>query len=168
MIQKKICMIGAFSVGKTSLVRRFVQSIFTDKYLTTVGVKIDKKQTICAGTEVSLLLWDLYGEDEFQRMQTSYLRGSSGLLLVADGTRSATVDKALELKDRAVSSLGPIPHLLLVNKCDLATEWEVSPERMDALRQAGWQIRKTSAKSGEGVEEAFQSLTAQMMGERSK
>lgn len=106
MIQKKLCMLGAFAVGKTSLVRRFVQSLFTDKYLTTVGVKIDKKQVVCADKEVALLLWDLYGEDEFQRVQTSYLRGASGLLLVADGTRSATVDKAIELRDRAASALG--------------------------------------------------------------
>ena len=97
MIQKKICMLGSFAVGKTSLVRRFVHSMFTDKYLTTVGVKIDNKKLVYGDKEVSLLLWDLYGEDEFQRVQTSYLRGSSGLLLVADGTRPETVDKAIEL-----------------------------------------------------------------------
>ena len=159
MIQKKLCMLGAFAVGKTSLVRRFVQSLFTDKYLTTVGVKIDKKQVV---------LWDLYGEDEFQRVQTSYLRGASGLLLVADGTRSATVDKAIELRDRAASALGPIPHLLLLNKWDLAADWEVSEERITTLTQQGWQILRTSAKSGEHVEQAFQQLTAQMIGTPSK
>ena len=83
MIQKKVCMLGAFAVGKTSLVRRFVHSMFADKYLTTVGVKIDKKQLTHSGKEVLLLLWDLYGEDEFQRVQTTYLRGSSGLFLLA-------------------------------------------------------------------------------------
>lgn len=167
MIQKKICMLGSFAVGKTSLVRRFVQSMFTDKYLTTVGVKIDKKQISCAGTEVSLLLWDLYGEDEFQRVQTTYLRGSSGILLVADGTRAATIEKARELKDRAHSTLGPIPYLLLINKCDLASEWEVSTEQLLQLEQEGWQILRTSAKSGEGVEQAFLSITNQMLGTRS-
>ena len=90
---KKVCMLGAYAVGKTSLVRRFVHSMFTDKYLTTVGVKIDKRQVQHNGKEVTLLLWDLYGEDEFQRVQTSYLRGSSGLLIVADGTRLSTLDK---------------------------------------------------------------------------
>jgi len=168
MIQKKLCMLGAFAVGKTSLVRRFVQSLFTDKYLTTVGVKIDKKQVVCADKEVALLLWDLYGEDEFQRVQTSYLRSASGLLLVADGTRSATVDKAIELRDRAASALGPIPHLLLLNKWDLAADWEVSEERITTLTQQGWQILRTSAKSGEHVEQAFQQLTAQMIGAPSK
>ena len=168
MIQKKICMLGSFAVGKTSLVRRFVHSMFTDKYLTTVGVKIDNKKLVYGDKEVSLLLWDLYGEDEFQRVQTSYLRGSSGLLLVADGTRPETVDKAIELRDKTVTSLGNIPYLLLMNKCDLAPQWEVSPERLRQLAQSGWRILHTSAKTGEGVEQSFVSITAMMMGGATK
>lgn len=165
MIQKKICMLGAFAVGKTSLVRRYVHSMFTDKYLTTVGVKIDKKDVQHAGKTASLLLWDLYGEDEFQRLQTSYLRGSAGLLIVADGTRPATVDKAIELRDRAVSALGPVPHLLILNKSDLLPEWEVRPERLAELTGSGWQVLRASAKSGEGVEEAFAAITARVLGD---
>jgi len=163
MIQKKICMVGAFAVGKTSLVRRFVHSMFTDKYLTTVGVKIDKKLVMHAGKEVTLLLWDLYGEDEFQRVQTTYLRGSSGLLIVADGTRPETVEKAVELRDKTFASIGPVPHLLLMNKCDLAPQWEVRPERLRQLAQSGWQLQNTSAKTGEGVEQAFSTVTSQML-----
>ena len=168
MIQNKICMLGSFAVGKTSLVRRFVHSMFTDKYLTTVGVKIDTKKLVYGDKELSLLLWDLYGEDEFQRVQTSYLRGSSGLLLVADGTRPETVDKAIELRDKTVASLGNIPYLLLMNKCDLAPQWEVSPERLRQLGQSGWKILHTSAKTGEGVEQSFLSITAMMMGGAAK
>ncbi|MBL9043626.1 MAG: GTP-binding protein [Myxococcales bacterium] len=164
MIQKKVCMLGAFAVGKTSLVRRFVHSMFADKYLTTVGVKIDKKQLTHSGKEVLLLLWDLYGEDEFQRVQTTYLRGSSGLFLVADGTRPDTVEKAIELRDKALASLGNVPHVLLMNKCDLSPQWEVRPERLRQLTESGWQIQRTSAKTGEGVEQAFASLTEQMLG----
>ena len=87
MIQKKICMIGASGVGKTSLIAKFVHSMFSDKYLTTVGVKIDKKTVSVDGAEVMLMIWDLAGDDDFQRLQISYLRGTSGYLLVADGTR---------------------------------------------------------------------------------
>ncbi|MBL9003238.1 MAG: GTP-binding protein [Myxococcales bacterium] len=165
MIQKKLCMLGAFAVGKTSLVRRYVHSMFTDKYLTTVGVKIDKKDVQHAGKTASLLLWDLYGEDEFQRLQTSYLRGSAGLLIVADGTRPATVDKAIELRDRALSALGPLPYLLILNKSDLLSEWEVRPERIDELSRSGWEILRASAKTGEGVEDAFSTITARMLGD---
>ncbi len=79
MIQKKICMLGGYAVGKTSLVQRFVKGIFSEKYLTTVGVKIDKKVVQVGGREVSLILWDLHGEDDFQQVQMSYMRGGFGL-----------------------------------------------------------------------------------------
>ena len=100
MIQKKICMLGAFAVGKTSLVQRFVKSLFSDRYLTTVGVKIDKKIVTVGDTEVSLVLWDLAGEDEFQSVQTSYLRGASGYLLVIDGTRALPPEDQQEIAVR--------------------------------------------------------------------
>ena len=91
MIQKKICMLGSFAVGKTSLVSQFVSSIFSDKYLSTVGVKIDKKTDHGRRPARStLMLWDIYGEDGFQTVQKSYLRGASGYLLVVDGTRFDT------------------------------------------------------------------------------
>ena len=70
MIQKKICMLGGFAVGKTSLVARYVTSMFSEKYLTTVGVKIDKKQVAVDGRDVTLMLWDIYGQDDFQDVQT--------------------------------------------------------------------------------------------------
>jgi len=76
MIKKKICMLGVFAVGKTSLVQRFVKSMFSEKYLTTVGVKIDKKTIEVKGKIVELMLWDLQGEDEFQKLNATYLRGA--------------------------------------------------------------------------------------------
>ena len=82
MIQKKVCMIGSFAVGKTSLVAQFVHSIYREQYLTTVGVKIDKKLVRVGDADVSLILWDLHGEDEFQKIRTAYLRGSSGFIFV--------------------------------------------------------------------------------------
>ena len=100
MLQKKICMLGSFAVGKTSLVRRYVEGIYSDAYHTTVGVKVDKKVMHQDATEVTLVLWDIYGEDEFQKIRWTYLRGASGYLLVADGTRRATLEKALTLEQR--------------------------------------------------------------------
>jgi len=100
MIQKKVCMVGTSGVGKTSLVAKFVHSIFSDKYLTTVGVKIDKKTVAVDGNEVMLMIWDLAGDDDYQRLQTSYLRGTSGYLLVADGIRQITLDQAIEIQAR--------------------------------------------------------------------
>jgi small GTP-binding protein len=79
-------MLGGFSVGKTSLIKRFVESVFSEKYLTTVGVKIDTKTVDVQGRSVNLILWDIAGEDDTATIRMSYLRGCSGYLLVADGT----------------------------------------------------------------------------------
>jgi small GTP-binding protein len=158
MIQKKICMIGTSGVGKTSLVAKFVHSLFSDKYLTTVGVKIDKKTVSVNGAEVTLMIWDLAGDDDYQRLQTSYLRGTSGYLLVADGTRAITLDQAIEIQGRVTEAAGPLPFLLVLNKVDLAAQWEIDETRMDELTARGWKPVKTSAKDGPGVEEAFVEL----------
>lgn len=165
MIKKKICMLGVFAVGKTSLVQRYVRSIFSDKYLTTVGVKIDKKTVVLSGQQVDLMLWDLQGEDEFQKVQMSYVRGSSGYLLVADGTRASTLEGALRLKDQVDQEVGKAPFLLLVNKADLIDEWELDDGQFANLSTEDWTIMRTSAKTGEGVEEAFRNLAAKIMEE---
>jgi small GTP-binding protein len=165
MIKKKICMLGAFSVGKTSLVQRFVKSIFSDKYLTTVGVKIDKKEANVKGKDVEMLLWDIYGEDEFQKVRTSYLRGASGYFLVIDGTRKNTLDTAFVLKERAEEAVGKIPFILVFNKADIEDEWEIEGKTIDDLTEKGFTVIRTSAKTGMGVEEAFTTLAEKMIGD---
>ena len=158
MLQKKICMLGAFGVGKTSLVRRFVDTIFSDNYLTTVGVKLDKKTLVVGAETVNLILWDIAGEDDTSAVRTTYLRGSAGYLLVADGTRESTLDVACSIHSRAEAEIGRVPFMLLVNKCDLRSEWAISDSRLDELADLGWTIRPTSAKTGESVEAAFQEM----------
>lgn len=162
MIQKKVCMLGGFAVGKTSLVRRFVHSIFSDKYLTTLGVKIDRKVVSVRGRALNLMLWDIHGEDEFAGIIHTYLRGTSGFLLVVDGTRRATLDTAVTLQQRVVDTAGDVPFVLLLNKVDLREEWDIEEPALARLRQAGWSVRDTSAKTGQGVEEAFLALAEQL------
>src|SRR6187431_2669285 len=162
MLQKKICMLGGFGVGKTSLVSRFVTSIFSDTYLTTIGVKIDKKSIAVDAHEMTLMLWDIYGQDEFQTVRDSYLRGASGYLLVADGTRHATLETAAALQQKAESVVGRVPFLLLLNKADLIREWQVDEQALMRLVDRGWTVVKTSAKTGAGVEGAFTKLASQM------
>ncbi|WP_394826501.1 Rab family GTPase [Pendulispora albinea] len=157
--KQKICMLGATGVGKTSLVARFVHSIFSDVYRTTVGVTIDKTRVHVAGHDVDLVMWDLSGEDEFQSVQLSYLRGAAGYLLVADGTRRDTVSTALSLQESAVAVVGNIPLVLVLNKADVASSWDIGDDIGDRLAEKGWPIVKTSAKSGDGVERAFVGLT---------
>jgi len=164
MLQKKVCMLGSLAVGKTSLVRRFVESIYSDVYQTTVGVKIDKKNVKVGEKEVSLVLWDIYGEDDYQKMRWTYLRGASGYLLVADGTRKATLEKAASLEQRVREEVGAIPFVLVINKSDLFRDWELDPELESQLAAQGWNILHSSAKTGEGVEESFSLLARKMLG----
>ena len=162
MIQKKICMLGGFAVGKTSLVARFVSSIFSDKYLTTIGVKIDRKPIVLEQSTINMVIWDVAGEDEFQTVQRSYLRGSSGYLLVADGTRASSFETALQLQKKAEDTVGAVPFILALNKVDLAAEWQIDPRAYTRLAEQGWTITRTSAKTGDGVEETFQALARRM------
>jgi len=163
MLQKKICMVGAFATGKTSLVAKYVHSIFSENYQTTVGVKIDKKIVNIGGNELSLILWDLYGEDDFQKLRLSYLRGSSAYLLVVDGTRHETLEKAFSLQSKVEESIGNVPFLLVINKSDLTDEWEIEIEEMDKIIERGWTVIQTSAKTGLGVEEIFQNIAEKIM-----
>jgi small GTP-binding protein len=155
-------MLGGFSVGKTSLVKRYVESVFSEAYLTTVGVKIDRKTVELPDRIVHLVLWDLAGEDEVASLRLSYLRGASGYLLVADGTRPATLDVALSLQRRVEAEQGPLPFSLLLNKHDLAGLWAVADAEIDGLRRSGWRVRPSSALTGESVEEAFTELAARV------
>lgn len=160
MIQKKICLLGGFGVGKTSLVARYVHSIFSDKYLTTLGVKIEKKSVAVDTDHVELIIWDLHGDDEFQRVNMSYVRGASGYLLVADGTRRHTIDTAFALHEAAQRAIGKVPFILAINKADLADSWEIDPT---TLERFGVPVVRTSAKSGDQVEDTFATLARAMV-----
>lgn len=156
-------MLGTFAVGKTSLVRRFVESIYSEEYHTTIGVKIDNK-TIHVGEKLlTMMLWDIYGWDDFQTLRMEYLRGMSGYLLVADGTRRSTVDDALSIAQNVERGFEKTPFVFLLNKKDLADEWEVDSEMEKRIAERGWTVMRSSAKTGEGVEEAFNKLARAML-----
>ena len=159
MIQRKVCLIGSFAVGKTSLLQRFVYARFDNKYLTTVGVKIDRKIVDLPNGSVSLILWDLAGEDEFQSLQTSYLRGATGFLVVIDSTRNETLQQARMHLEYLETSHPQAAKLVLVNKVDLADAWDLEEEVLASV-QRGYTVLRTSAKTGEHVEEAFHHLAS--------
>jgi small GTP-binding protein len=163
MLKHKVCMLGAFAVGKTSLVRRFTTEAFSEKYLTTVGVTIEKKPVAVDGDEVSLLIWDIQGEDQISKVPMSYLRGASGYLLVVDGTRGQTLETAISLHDRARAELGDVPFVILLNKCDLRHEWQLEESAVSRLRSRGWRVIPTSARTGLGANEAFQTLATDIV-----
>lgn len=162
MIQKKICVLGPSSVGKTSLIRRYVEGIFSGNYLTTIGVKIDKKIVNLANNNVELLVWDIEGTDIFSGFNKRYLRGASAFILVVDQSRRSSVLDAIELFN-LVKSSHDIPAFLAINKSDL--ENQLTDEDRQALMNLsidGMVI--TSAKSGSHVETLFSKIANNLAG----
>lgn len=158
-IQKKVCLLGDFAVGKTSLVRRFVEGRFDDRYLSTIGVKISRKTMTRAEYILNLLVWDLAGGDEHSDSGTGYLRGAAGALIVCDLTRHETL-AGLHHYTRQLRLINAQAHIvLLANKVDLTAERQVSEDELSLLaNQLGCPYLLTSAKTGEGVQEAFEQL----------
>jgi small GTP-binding protein len=162
----KICLIGATAVGKSSLVARFARSTFSEEYRTTIGVKIETRRIQRNGRDFELVVWDLSGEDEFQTVQPSYLRGAWGYLLVVDGTRKETKDVALVLAERVARSIGRIPHVVVLNKKDQVASWDLSDRDLEAFRRSGAPIIETSARTGAGVALAFDRLVDAILEEQ--
>ncbi len=165
LITKKVCVIGDFAVGKTSTVARCVHNVFSEKYLTTVGVKIDTKEVTHpdSGDVIKMIIWDIAGTDRFSAVEFSYLRGSSGFLLVIDGTRSNTLDVARRLRDEAAERYGDLPFVTLINKSDLHGDWEVNEADIAQLKSDGYSPLLTSARSGENVEQALSLLALKVV-----
>ncbi len=163
VLSKKVCLIGDFAVGKTSLVARFIHNVFSDKYLTTLGVKIDTK-TVEPETGVSLkmIIWDIAGADRLSTADRNYLRGADAYLLVVDGTRRDTLIAALDLKQAVDRMLGDIPFVLLVNKSDLQSDWEITTQDIDLLKDRNWAVLTSSAMQGDNVELAFTLLAEEL------
>lgn len=164
MIKKKVCLLGSFRVGKSSLIRKYVLNIFSEEYLTTIGVKVDKKVIILdSGEEFMFIIWDLEGREDFDRVADTYLRGMSGYFLVADGTRKETLENLYQTKN-AVNALFPdVPSIILLNKADLEKDWVLKESDYQHFIEEKIPVLKTSALTGLGVEEAFRLLAGKMM-----
>ncbi|MEK7730079.1 MAG: Rab family GTPase [candidate division KSB1 bacterium] len=164
MIQKKVCILGMFGVGKTSLVRRFVQQEFGEKYLTTLGVKVDHKLVAVENERVNLLLWDIAGQEEESSVIANYFRGAHGALIVYDLTRP---DSAQTLREYCERFLRVTPKAKLVfvgNKSDLVEASKAAVlDFGQILGQKSVAHFFTSAKTGDNVEPAFIKLTQMLL-----
>lgn len=165
--QKKVCLLGEFAVGKTSLVRQFVEGRFDDRYLSTIGVKISRRVISRPHHTVNLLVWDLAGGDDFGLVPSGYLRGAAGAILVCDLTRPVTL-LALNGYVAQLRALGrDIPLVLAANKVDLMAEREIGDDDLAAASDHwGAQLLLTSAKTAVGVADAFETLANQMMSDQ--
>ncbi len=153
MQKRKICMVGDFAVGKTSLTQRFVNNSFSEKYLTTIGVKIDNVVV----DDTKLIIWDVAGRDSLSPINTNYLSGAAGIVMVADGTRPETVESLHTLAEMVVEKIGQVPCVVAINKYD-HNAFKLDDEQQNKLTSQGWDIFKTSALTGDKVPELFQVL----------
>ena len=90
---KKVVLVGHFGVGKSSLMRRYVQNTFSDNYIVTIGVHILKKEIKIDEEDLTLIIWDIEGKDDIQKVRSSYLLGTSGFIYVIDPTRIQTYER---------------------------------------------------------------------------
>ncbi|MBW4550324.1 MAG: GTP-binding protein [Aphanocapsa sp. GSE-SYN-MK-11-07L] len=167
VISKKICMVGDFGVGKTSLVRRFLDRQFSDHYLSTIGVKISRKLIpVPTDQDLQLIIWDIEGKTQFQSITPHYLEGAMGAVIVADLNRPETIEHIqshIQLLTSVNSST--IPCLVALNKVDTITksgqersviaELEVHPQVVT--------VCQTSAKTGQCVDQMFESLAQRLL-----
>jgi small GTP-binding protein len=170
LISQKICLVGDFSVGKTSLIRRFVEGKFSDTYLSTVGVKISRKlveiQQENQQQMVQLLIWDIEGHTKFKSIAPSYLQGAKGAIIVGDLNRQETIDRIAEHLELFLSINPKGVSIIALNKADLASEEKL--ERLLQLNNFSEEERviaiyATSAKTGEYVDEMFEKLALGML-----
>jgi small GTP-binding protein len=165
---KKICLLGDFAVGKTSLVRRFVDNQFSDEYLSTIGVKLSRKlvqvpRIIGTPIHMQLVLWDLEGKEDFSSTSSSYLRGASGAIIVGDQTRPETM---VNTRNHIKVFLSVNPQACIVIACNKDDVREKErPPIMPAFEghERVVLVQQTSAKIGNGVANLFEALSKKLI-----
>ncbi|WP_298303082.1 Rab family GTPase [Flavobacterium sp.] len=157
---KKVVLVGHFGVGKSSLMRRFVQNTFSDNYIVTIGVHILKKEIKIEELNLTLVIWDIEGKDDIQKVRSSYLLGTSGFIYVIDPTRSQTYERFNEEIDFLKTTYPTSKIVSVANKSDLIDIEEFKK----VLEQKNISIDYfASAKEGIEVENLFQTIGLKMV-----
>ncbi len=171
--RRKICLLGDAAVGKTSLIKRYVEDKFDDKYIVTLGTKVTMRELVVQGSEkdpsvkVTLMIWDILGQREYKRLQTSFYKGSNGALVVADSTRRETLESINGWILSLFNTVGKVPVLILLNKSDLTDQSAISPAEVDDIaKKYETSFLTTSAKTGENVDLAFQKISETLVFKR--
>ncbi len=162
----KVCLLGDGAVGKTSLIRRYVENMFTDDYLLTIGTRTSKKKVIIKKPELqkdfylTLIIWDIMGQISFRKLlHPSYLKGAKGALLVCDLTRNETLEHLDDWIDSLYVEGHVMPSVFVANKSDLEGQTEFGLAEVEKVASANDSpFFTTSAKTGENVENAFKVL----------
>jgi small GTP-binding protein len=166
-VKKKICLLGDSAVGKTSLIRKFVVGKYDDKYLSTLGTKVSKKTITFEANKIKLtmMIWDLTGQTEFHHIHASAFKNAEGALVVGDITRRETIENLENWISALYNTNGEVPILILGNKFDLLGVAEINEEQLKSrASKLGFRCMLTSAKTGENVESAFETIGMMIMG----
>lgn len=158
-IKKKVCLLGTFGVGKTSLVRQYVYNVFEESYLSTIGVSISQKHlTLKSNQEVELLIWDIEGHEKFSPVVENYYTGAAGAILVADLTRPESLD-GLDSIYSGFRSVNPQAQFVFcANKDDLQYTPQTLAKFADWSNKTDILFFKTSAYNNKNVALAFEQL----------
>jgi small GTP-binding protein len=172
-LRKKVCLLGDAAVGKTSVIRRFVFNQFEEKYITTIGTNVSKKDlklvlqdqnSVNQNYDMTLAIWDIIGQRELQSFNLNYFRNANGGIVICDITRRDTLDSLMMWTSSFFNTIGEVPLVFLINKFDLAQQAEF---QVDELGQIAAQFNApfftTSALTGENVEHAFYALSERMI-----
>ncbi|MEM3341903.1 MAG: Rab family GTPase [Thermoplasmata archaeon] len=172
LLTKKICMLGDPGVGKTSLVARFVLNSYDDKYISTIGTKVSKKDILFNDPQndrvinVRLMIWDIAGQNSYQFAKVAFLKGSHGALLVADTTRGDTLTNLNGWIEALEKVTGPVPKVFLGNKADLTEMREFGEKEIaEIAKKYNTTGYITSCKTGDNVETAFREIATVFMKE---
>jgi small GTP-binding protein len=163
-ILKKIVLLGDGSVGKTSLVARYVVNKFDDKYITTIGTKVSRKdiQIIKPNLIINLrmMIWDILGQKEYSKIRSASLSGAQGVILVGDLSRPETVKSLSDFWLKEVKTVcGNVPTVMVGNKLDIADKAAMASTLLETTGQKlGYPTMLCSAKTGVNVEAIFSTL----------
>ena len=171
----KICLVGEHAVGKTSLIRRYVLDEFDDRYIVTLGAKVSKKEmtfgTDRTGTvQMDMTIWDIMGSKGFRELlREAYFHGAQGILAVCDITRYDTLEDLDSWVESVFRTVGEIPVVFAVNKADLTDQAAFGEEQVKQATEAfDAPFYRTSAKTGDNVENVFRSLAGMIVSAATK